>query len=889
MADSDLLRVYHDLPITSFSGWDKVWQIEGVLATHDRGYFRESGILCDTMMRDDRIAAVSDTRVSALIASPVECKAADPSAKASRVAKEIGGDGEYPGLWDSMFPTSVMGELSWWGNMLGFGIAQVLWDTSGTGNVPSTSWSSTKSAPWNVGAPGVRPDAVAPPGAYKFKPQKRWTPHLKVWHPQYIYWDWASSRYVALCLEGAVMLPNTDENIHSDGKWFIWAPRGYQYGWLRAQVRRLAHKYIMRGWDYRDWARYCERHGMPILGAVMPANANDEQKRKYKQAIAEMANEAVLPLPQGGATTDGKQNNYDLKLIEATARTWQSFQMFKKELDDDIAISLLGQNLTTDAQGGSYALGAIQNKVRIDKRIEDAKIAQAVRQQVLWWDAGYNYGAPDLAPIPQYQVEPPEEESQEAATMKALGEGLKALNEAAPYHIDTRAILDRFGLPMRDEDEVADMTARGAAAAAAAEGRQLAPVPGQEGEEGGGQQQLAPMPGGAGAEVNLTPSAQGAIIKVDEARASIGLPPLTKEDGSPDPDGQLSIAEFQSKHATMISDASKAEKGTDPNEPPPPMLAPGAGGFPPKAGAVPAGDAKAAAAKKKAQADRKETLSLCVQLTARALRSNLVRLRQKPEAAIARRYDYQGLKVAVENPAGTERHWTEHLPDGTERLGKTLMLHDYGFLEDHIGADDEEVDCYVGPDSTARFAYVVHQRRADNQTKYDEDKVMLGFASADAAKAAFLAHRSDGEQAFGEMSVIPMDVFKQRLRMRRGTGKIRASAAAKLQALVDQVSSTRRALKAGRSYAGGRRAERYADTLEEKAKRQAAEIVAGDLHGLLADISAATDYDDLRSKIVLRYSTKMKPDALAELVKRVRLMAHLAGRYTAHKQITGGR
>jgi len=262
----------------------------------------------------------------------------------------------------------------------------------------------------------------------------------------------------------------------------------------------------------------------------------------------------------------------------------------------------------------------------------------------------------------------------------------------------------------------------------------------------------------------------------------------------------------------------------------------GASGFSlanPEAKAAKPAPAAPADAKKKAEADRKETLSLCVQLTARALRANLVRLRAKPEAAIAKRYDFQGLKVAIENPAGSERHWTERMPDGTERLGRTLMLHDYGFLEDHTGADDEEVDCYVGPDPTARFAYVVHQRRADNPARYDEDKVMLGFASADAAKAAFLAHRSDGEQAFGEMSVIPMDVFKQRLKMRRGTGKIRASGVnAKLQALIDQVSATRRSLKSGRSVAGGQRAARYADTLEEKAKRQAAEIVAGDLNAV---------------------------------------------------------
>jgi phage gp29-like protein len=903
MADKDLLRVFHDLPVTSFSGWDKVWQIEGILASHDRGYFRESATLCDSMMRDDRIAAVSDTRVSALIASPVECKAANPSAKAERAARELGGDGEYPGLWPTMFPASVISELSWWGNWLGVGIAQILWDTTGSGNVPSTSWQSMQKAPWNVGAAGVRPDSHAPPGAYKFK-TKRWTPHLKVWHPQYVYWDWTSSRFVALCQEGAVMLPNTDEQLHGDGKWFVWAPRGYQYGWLRAMVRRTAHKYIMRGWNYRDWARYNERHGQPILGAIMPAGANAEAKQKFKQSLIDMANEAVLPLAQG---VEGDGNSYDLKLIEATARTYQSFMLFKKELDDDIAVSWLGQNLTTEAQGGSYALGQIQDKVRIDKRIEDALIDQAFRNQVLWWDAGYNLGDPELAPIPQHQVEPPEDEEKEAKTMIAVGQGLKELNEAAPGQIDNRAILDRFGIPMRSEEELEDEADEAAIAAAdkaptfdhspsdSAEtpcaicAKAAAAAPAKPGDP----MPVSGAPDGGAAEpnINLTPSAQGAIIKVNEARGSIGLPPLTTAEGAPDPDGELSIADYQAKHASVIADAAKAEKGTDPSDPPPPVMAPfGAKpGAPPPAGAKPGEpvDEKAAAAKKKADVDRKETLSLCVRLTAGLLRRATAKTKAMVPASIAKRYEFQGLKIAVENAMGSERHWSEQLDDGTERIGRTLMLHDYGFIEGVMSGDGEELDVYVGPDETARFAYVVHQKLAPDFQRHDEDKVMLGFASADAAMAAYVAHRNDGDRAVGGMSVIPMDRFKATLKRRQGgtTSKIRATAQSqKLLALVSSLQGVQQ-LRKGRSAAGQKRAERYADTLERRGAQRAAKIVAGDLDGLMTDIRAASGYEDLRDRVIRRYREKMNPEALAELVKRVRLMANLAGRYTAQKSL----
>ncbi len=745
--NADVMTVYHDLPITSFSGWDRVWQIEAVLGEHDRGLFRDSAILCDAMMRDDRIAAVSDTRVSALIASPVQCKPANAKGKAARVAKEIGGDGEFPGLWSTMFPASVLGELSWWGNWLGFGVAQILWDTSGSGNVPSTAWQAL--APGSSSPYAQRRTVY--PDAYKAKAGARWVPHLKVWHPQYMYWDWSLSRLVAQCLEGAVVIPNPDEQLHGDGKWFVWAPRGYQYGWLKAMVRRIAHKYVMRGWNYRDWARYNERHGLPIIGAITPQNANDAVKTRFKNDIANMGADAVVPLPQG----DKPENKFDLKIVEPVARTFGSFQLFKKELDDDIAITFLGQNLTTDNKGGgSRALGEVQNQVRIDKRIEDAHLAVALRNQVLWWDAGFNYDDPDLAPIAEFQVEPPEDESKEAGTLLALGQAIGALNTAEPHLLDVRAIFDRFGLPMMSEEEIA------------------------------------------------------------------AAKDLAKQE-----------AVDNAQNMAKIAGPPKPGEKAPPGKPAPKQLS-----------AVP--------------------------------------------AAIAKRYDFQGLEIAVENPAGSERQWTQRNPDGTEQLGSTRMRYDYGFIADATGNDKEELDCYVGPDETARFVYVIHQH--DPAGKYDEDKTMLGFASADAAKEAFLAHRNDGELAFGSMSVIPLDDFKRKLRRREGTGKIRAAATSDAIIALIQRMSEGRLVKASRTEAGKKRAARYPDSLEKNGAKLAANLLSRDVSVIVEQINAATSFEDLRERVIKTYRTKLRPDVLAALVKRVNLMAQMAGRYTAVSHVAKG-
>jgi hypothetical protein len=135
-----------------------------------------------------------------------------------------------------------------------------------------------------------------------------------------------------------------------------------------------------------------------------------------------------------------------------------------------------------------------------------------------------------------------------------------------------------------------------------------------------------------------------------------------------------------------------------------------------------------------------------------------------------KRRTFQDLPVVVENEAGSVRQWR----DRDARLtGETVMKNDYGFLEGHVGSDGDEVDVYLGKDESAKFVYVVHQLKTPDYDKFDEDKCLIGFTSEEAAKNAYLAHRNDGEKAYGGMSAIPLEKFKAKLQRRTGSGKIR--------------------------------------------------------------------------------------------------------------------
>jgi len=80
-----------------------------------------------------------------------------------------------------------------------------------------------------------------------------------------------------------------------------------------------------------------------------------------------------------------------------------------------------------------------------------------------------------------------------------------------------------------------------------------------------------PLPAGVDTKIEITPSDIATVVRVREARASVGLPPF----GTPDDD--LTLAEFKARNAETIATAAAAEAGDVPAagpETPPPAGAP---------------------------------------------------------------------------------------------------------------------------------------------------------------------------------------------------------------------------------------------------------------------------------------------------------------------------
>jgi phage gp29-like protein len=402
-----------ELPVISvFRQYSKAAQIASVMREHDFGTFSRSAGLVDEALTDDRIAGVSEQRVAAIKAAPFTVEPAGERRIERKRAEELGGNDKQRGLWRSIVSNETLGELLMWGWWLGFAYAKIDW----------------------------------------VREPRMWMPRLAIWHPKWARWDWEARRFVVQTQTGASeSLPRPDLEPRGDGKWFLWCPYGVQYGWMRAVIRSLADSYISRSWTKRDWDRYVERQALAIMLMKVPSSALNEDKLAVFNQLNNLGSEAAVMLPQA-STKDGV--SYSLEKLEFEARTWEAMKARKEALDTDIAIRILGQNLSTEVKEGSFAAAQTHNLVRLDRAIADAQIGPALRAQVLTWWAEYNYGDPELAPWPTFHVEPPEDETGEGQAMKAIGEGITALKTAEP-RIDATAIIEEHGYPIKTEAEMA--------------------------------------------------------------------------------------------------------------------------------------------------------------------------------------------------------------------------------------------------------------------------------------------------------------------------------------------------------------------------------------------------------------------------------------------------
>jgi hypothetical protein len=124
--------------------------------------------------------------------------------------------------------------------------------------------------------------------------------------------------------------------------------------------------------------------------------------------------------------------------------------------------------------------------------------------------------------------------------------------------------------------------------------------------------------------------------------------------------------------------------------------------------------------------------------------------------------DFQGLKISIENRKGSIREGM----DSNGHKWKVKMNYPYGYIKLTEGTDGDHVDVYIGDNKMSDRVYIIHQNNPDTGN-YDEDKIMLGFDTAEEARAGYLS-QYDRPGFFGSMEITTMEKFKELLKNKKG-------------------------------------------------------------------------------------------------------------------------
>jgi 2'-5' RNA ligase len=228
-----------------------------------------------------------------------------------------------------------------------------------------------------------------------------WVPDLKWRHPNRFAWldeetiAWCESGYRTMASGASVPLRNYPD------KFVVHAPTAgnASYPWRRGAFRPLMLLSLSKRHDIRWWVQLIEQFGKPQLWAETPDNVDDDGSSSSGVVQKIIASLQALNEDWAAVFGRGVKVNAITKSGEVNGDLHRGFAEW---CNTEIAIGTLGQNLTTEVQGGSLAATTAHRFVADDiLEADGVELDETITQQVVEDVVRYNWPG---APVPRARL-----------------------------------------------------------------------------------------------------------------------------------------------------------------------------------------------------------------------------------------------------------------------------------------------------------------------------------------------------------------------------------------------------------------------------------------------------------------------------------------------------
>ena len=162
-----------------------------------------------------------------------------------------------------------------------------------------------------------------------------------------------------------------------------------------------AYYLLIKSYDVAGWAAFAQVYGYPLRIGRYGRGASENDKKVLRQAIASLGKDAGAIIPDSmnieivnGMT--GSSGNIDL------------YEHLADWVDKQVSKGVLGQTMSTDAEGGQYK-GDLHNEIRLEiKRADARQLAATIFRDLILPYIRFNFG--EMEEYPEFRIVVPEPE-----------------------------------------------------------------------------------------------------------------------------------------------------------------------------------------------------------------------------------------------------------------------------------------------------------------------------------------------------------------------------------------------------------------------------------------------------------------------------------------------